>query len=126
MWKALALGALVLTLAGCGSSSEAAGPADTAQAWVDALVAHDYQAVCDLETVEYQGLDCAGSYQSGVEGASAQAGQDVVADLKLDRESCVDDVETKTTTCLIKSEFNGDIYIVVGEAGDGYLVQSVG
>lgn len=90
MKKHLALGAFVAVLAaGCGgSSSGSLGPQETIQTWVDAIAAHDWDAACALETVEYQGLDCANSYDVNIAAFSAAAGEDVAADLTLDPESC--------------------------------------
>lgn len=123
----VALGALVavLTLAGCGSSA-AAGPQDTIQAWTDAIVAHDWQAACDLETVEYQGVDCYATYNTNVSAMSAMAGEDVAADIVLDPASCGLDEATGEYACAASGEYVGTILVVAQEVDGEWRIVRTG
>lgn len=122
---AFVLFTLVLALAGCGGNSPP-GPEDTAQAWVDAIASHDYQAACDLEVEEYQGLDCAGSYDANIAALAVEAGYDVAADLVLEEGSCGLDEGSGIYACVANSKFTGKLLIKLVESDSGWRVESVG
>lgn len=125
MRSIVALCALVAVLAGCGGS-DTKGPDDTAEAWVSAMAAHDFEAACALEVEEYQGLDCAGSYDANVAALSVDAGYDVAADLAIEPGSCGLDEGTGVYACVANGKFTGKLLLTLVETDDGWRVEAVG